>query len=418
MTTGVTHIDKQKPALGAGRVSAGKDIYIVHKLYANYGEMATIRFVRPARRWRETCKKTCINLLLVVIGWLAGLLGKRLVDQEAKLLAEGCRAIPAGHFNFDPGMVEFFGGKDGLNKAVVYQRFMAWIESNRLAGRNMWNGQPHTYNTYEQWAADIRIFHPKTIQKHVKDFEAMGLLSSHQPWKSEGKCVKHYTSPLRLADNPEQMLLGLEYKTPRVGAEDSDLITTQNPTAHKPSTQTAKTTTPTLMGTRTRRAGVVAEFPNHIPNTELPEKKTEIPEARLDPDERDISDQKVTAATAAYTPLIPRVPPCPADDEPTDQDLTTEVETKSSGDTPPVDVPSYAHIFAIADSEVRRWIEREPDRLAAWCAYAAGEEGVKKPGGFVRAAMRGGGMPPKAPRDRNTDGQSYIIDEYADFIEH
>lgn len=374
-----------------------------------FGEMTTIQFFRPAGRWRENCMNTCRNLLLMIVGWLAGVLGMRLVDREAKLLPDGCRIIPAGHFNFDPAMVEFFGGKDGLNKAVVYQRFMAWIESNRLAGRNMWNGQPHTYNTYEQWADDVRIFHPKTIQKHVRDFEAMGLLSSHQPWKAEGKCVKHYTSPLRLADNPQQMLPGWEDKTPRVGAEDSVLITTHQPTTHKPSTRKAKTPTPTAWASRFKTAGGVGIFPNHIPDFELPEKKSEIPEARPESDEHEqFTDvgKKVEAAPAQNTPLVPQNPPFPVGDEPTDQDestplqdfLRSEIETQSSGNTPVVDVPEWMPSFftGCTHNELLQLLRRfGEDTLQSAKKYAQNPaNGVDKPAGFVRARLASGWRPP------------------------
>lgn len=392
-----------------------------------FGEMATIQLLSPAGRGRETCIKTCRIILLAIVGWLAGLLGKRLVDQEAKLLPEGCRAIPAGHFNFDPAMVEFFGGKDGLNKAVVYQRFMAWIESNRLAGRNIWNGQPHTYNTYEQWAEDVRIFHPKTIQRHVRDFEAMGLLTSHQPWKAQGKCVKHYTSPLRLSDNPQQMLPGWEDKTPRVGAEDS-VLTTQYPTAHKPSTPKAKTPTPTARKSLT--AGGVAEFPGHIPGSEPPEKKPEIPEARHWPDENEQSadvSKKVAAASAQSTPLIPRVPPCPAGDAPTDQDASTEAETASSGDTPAIDVPEWMPSFftGCTAAELVQILHRYGEGVLMDAKTYAEDAAnrIANPAGFVRARLARGWQPPKGEARSYLSGwgmrgEDYISGELADFIEH
>lgn len=388
--------------------------------------MTTIQFFQPVGRWRETCIKICRNLLHIVIGWLAGLLGMRLVDREAKLLPDGCRAIPAGHFNFDPGMVEFFGGKDGLNKAVVYQRFMAWIESNRLAGRNIWNGQPHTYNTYEQWAEDIHIFHPKTIQKHVRDFEAMGLLSSHQPWKSEGKCVKHYTSPLRLTDNPQQMLPGWEDKTLRVVAEDSDLSTTQYPTKHKPSTRKAKTTpTPAPAGfpsvTRGRKsltAGGVAEFPKHNPNLDMPEKKTDIPEGRPESDEHEQFtnlNQKVDAANAQNTPLVPRVPPCPTADEPPDQDESTEIETASSGNTPVIDVPEWMPGFftGCTTDELMQILHRfgESVLIDAKVYALDAKNKIDNPPGYVRARLAKGWMPP-VRQEAKSYHQDWMDDSY------
>ena len=133
------------------------------------------------------------------------------------------------------------------------------------------------------------------------------------------------------------------------------------------------------------------------------------------------ADEHESATAIQGNPTIPGVyspPPVPRAPSPTG-DEPTEEETKSSGGTRPVDVPEHAQIFAIPDAEVRGWIEREPARLAAWCAYASGGNGVKSPGGFVRAAMRAGGMPPPKPvRFDNTDGRAYITGELADFIEH
>lgn len=389
-----------------------------------FEEMTTIQFFRPAGRWRENCIFTCRNIGLSIVGWLAGLLGMHLVDQEAKLLPPGCRAIPNGHFNFDPDMVDFFGGKDGLNKAVVWQRFMAWIESNRLAGRNIHDGQAYTYNTYDQWAADIRIFHPKTIAKHVKDFEAMGLLSSQQPWKSEGKCVKHYTSPLRLSDNVQQMLPGWEDKTPRVGALDSDLLTTQYPSTHKPSTRKAKTPTATARGHKPQAAGAVAIFPNHIPDIEPLEKKTEIPEGRPPSDEHEQFNAAPISSTG--TPTIPGVyapPPVPRDPLPTG-DEPTDADTKPSEDTDPIDVPEWMRGFftGCTDGELMHLLHQfGEETLNAARKYAENQTNrIDNPPGYVRAQLAKGWQPPAGQGIRydHTDGRAYITGELADFIEH
>jgi hypothetical protein len=366
----------------------------VLKLYANLGAMTTIQLIRkPFRRIKQYCTFLCTLFTY----WLCARLGLKPVAADAQLLPPGCRAIPAGHFNFDPDMVEFFGGKDGLNKAVVWQRFIAWIESNRLAGRNMRGGQAYSWNTYTQWAADIRIFHPKTIQKHVLAFEAMGLLSSQQPNKRDGDCTKHYTSPLRLSDNPEQMLLWSEHKTPRVVAEDSDLLTTHNPATHKRSIRNGKTPATPARPRPSKTAGAVAIFPNHIPDVEPPERKAEIPEQRPPSDEH---EQFTAVAPAAFpsvidgTPTIPGVyppPPLPRDPLPTG-DEPTEEETVSSGNTPEIDVPEWINIFTARDWEIDGWLKIDFDRLQAWCEYAPDHS---LGGGYVRMMMRGKQWPPK-----------------------
>lgn len=377
-----------------------------------FGEMATTHFLRPAGRWWENCINICRNLALFIVGWLAGLLGMRLDDQKAKLLPDGCRAIPAGHFNFDPDMVDFFGGKDALNKAVIYQRFMAWIESNRLAGRNMRDGQAYSWNTYEQWAADIRIFHPKTIQKHVKVFEAMGLLSSQQPNKRDGDCTKHYTSPLRLSDNLQQMLPGWEHKTPRVGAKDSDLLTTQYPATHKPSTRKAKTPATPARASRFKTAGGVAIFPNHIPDVEPVERKAEIPEQRPASDEHEqfTSVDKLPTIPGVYPPpLIPRSP-SPTGDEP------TEEETQSSGNTPEIDVPEWMPSFftGCAPDELVQLLHRftEPVLLDAKKYAENPANRIDNPPGYVRVQLARGWRPPVGQAAKSYH-QDWMDDSYA-----
>ena len=49
----------------------------------------------------------CNDLCIRILSWLVGLFG-------FGLLPPGCRAIPAGHFNFDPAIAVWFGGKDGV----------------------------------------------------------------------------------------------------------------------------------------------------------------------------------------------------------------------------------------------------------------------------------------------------------------
>lgn len=392
----------------------------MHKLYANYEVMTSITLFRvPLGR----IKQFCVFLSTLLLEWLCGKLGMKPVAADAELLPRGCRAIPAGHFNLDPDMVAFFGGKeahDAINKAIIYQRFAARIESNRRAGRNMRDGQAYSYNTYDQWAAEIHIFHPKTIQKHVRAFEALGLLSSEQPWKHEGKCVKHYTSPLRLTDNPEQMLLWSEHKTPRVGALDSDDSTMHYPTTHQPAIRNAKTTAASARARKPVNAAAVADFPNHIPDVEPPEKKTQIPEARLESDEH----EQFTAI--AGTPTIPGVyppPPVPRSPSPTG-DKPTEEETRSSGATPEIAVPGWMPDFftGCTEDELMHLLHQfGEETLNAARKYAENPDNhIENPPGYVRAQLAKGWRPPAGQGIRfdNTDGRAYITGKFADFIEH
>lgn len=350
---------------------------------------------------KSTVGQYVINFMTLFAHWLNAQLGIR-------ELPDGCRPIPSGHMNFDPALAVSFGGKDGVTKAIIYQRFMGWIESNYSRKHNIRDGLAWSYNTYQQWAADIPFLHFKTIQRHVLDLEAMGLLTSKQFDQSDGNPRKYYSSPLRLADGPEQMLLPLESLTPKGGTRCSALNNTEA-AIQKPSTLKAKTPTPARAITQFGGVGV---FTGHIPDSEMPEKMPEAPEpasARHDrSDMEGVDETRPTQARGANAPSPVPPPPSHPDD-------TTEDGEK----TEPI-IPVHAQIFAIADAEVRGWIDTEPERLEAWCSYAAAQSSLYSPGGFVRTGMRIKGHMPPAQKSKfyEVTGHDYVTGDFADFIEH
>lgn len=228
----------------------------------------------------DLCKMLMRFLRLMVLK-LCGLL-------NIALLPEGCRAIPAGHFNFDPELVEVFGGKkahDAINKAIIYQKVLAWIQHNEQHGRNRRDGLTWSYNTYPNWARDIHIFHQKTIEKHIRDLEAMGLLCSQQPDKADGNLTKHYSAPVRPSDGLSIRLLWSEHKTPMVGALDSDL-TIEKPAINNRAMDNPQPT-PNTARARKPLTGGVADFKAPLDNRDLPEKKPSTVELREAADEGD-----------------------------------------------------------------------------------------------------------------------------------
>lgn len=373
----------------------------------------------------ELCKYL-VTLWTSFLSWLVGWCGGRLVP-------DGCRVIPVGHFSFDPAIVELLGGsqaRDRVAKAIIYQVIQSWIESNHQHGRNERDGQTWSYNTYSQWAEAIPFFHQKTIEKHIRDLEALGMLASRAFNKRKGNRTKWYTSPLRLLDGFDVRVLWSEREALMVGVKDSVDSSMNYGAIHNAPMPQEKTPTPA----RAHDGGVFSmrvETKATLPSSQIAEAQLEIDEHEMAIPFVDISDWD-----DVYAPPPFRDPP---PDYPTDVTVyvavngqtlygpvyghETETETVSSGDTPPLVAvngqPEWVGIFTAVDWEIQKWLDHDRERLEAWCKYAQVQENVQSPGGLVRTFMRGKSWPRKQKRMFDySDGQSYITGKYADFIEH
>lgn len=352
---------------------------------------------------RDFCNDLCIRILSSIAAWF----GLRLVAANATVL-------PRGWMMFDPAVAE----QIGINKAIIYQTISGWVAHNLRKQRNIIGGRAWSYNTIPAWGSLFKWLHPDYVGKLIREMENTGLLVSAKLAQNKSVQTKYYSTEAGIKPpyEAEQLSLwpGESLQMGRIKAPDDSSIGTPKSPSSIPNFQT-----PTPTPARARRwlgGGVLRGL---IPGLEMPEKRAAIPEAvAIRRDGGDLEDVYETRATRTKTHPPVAQPPFP--DDTTERGDTTEEETKSSGDTKPVDVPPYAQIFALADAEVRGWIAQDGERLKAWCEYAAAAESVREPGGFVRAAMRIGGYWPPAvkPKFYTPTGQDYITGELADFIQH
>lgn len=326
----------------------------------------------------QSCNDLCIKIVIRILSWIASLVGLVVVAPD-KVLADGCRQIPTGHFNFDPSLAE----QIGLPKAIIYQRIAGRIDSNRKYNKNLIGDQIWSYNTYPQWAKDIRLYHQKTIEKHIRELEALGMLNSAQFDQVKGNPRKYYTSPLRLSDDLEQMLLWPESRTPEVRAHESALSSLNSPAMNKPSTIKAKTPTPTAPAYAAMHVGDVVQF--GIPTGDLPEGKKQTPEVRDAQDEHEAYDFQGSGANAsAAIPLTPVSAPPPS---------PPEVDT-----TPDEPAPTWMDTFfnGCSPSEIDKLVrEYGEDVLRDAKIFAENPRNkIDNPAGFVRAQLAKGWRPP------------------------
>lgn len=380
-----------------------------------FGEMTTIHFFR-ARQQR--LKLFCIFLCTFAARWLCSKLGLKAVPTEATVL-------PQGWLMVNPALAE----EIGINKAIIFQYIDGWVQHNRRHNKNIKDGRAWSYNTIPKWASAFSWLNERYVGKLISELENDGRLLSAKLAKKASDQTKYYsTAAGEISDFDAQQLSlwPVENMTlrGRKTPHDSSIDTAKA----NPSTRKAKTPTPTARKSLT--AGGVAEFPGHIPGSEPPERKPEIPEGRHWPDENEqfaATSKKVEAATGQNTPLIPRVPPCPAGDAPTDQDESTEVETASSGNTPAVDVPEWMPSFftGCTGDELVQLLHRFGEGVLMDAKTYAEDPAnrIANPAGFVRARLARGWQPPKGEARSYLSGwgmrgADYISGELADFIEH
>lgn len=81
----------------------------------------------------------------------------------------------------------------GLNEAIVIQQIHYWLEINRKAHKNFYDGVYWTYNTYEDWQLQFPFWSIKTIKTTMKKLECQGLILTGNYNKLKMDRTKWYT---------------------------------------------------------------------------------------------------------------------------------------------------------------------------------------------------------------------------------
>lgn len=346
----------------------------------------------------------CNDLCIRILSWMAAWFGMRLVRADEPTL-------PRGWMMFDPALAK----EIGINKAIIYQKISGWVAHNLRKQRNIIGGRAWSYNTIPDWGELFKWLHPDYVGKLIRELENSGLLVSAKLAKNKSIQTKYYSTEagIKHPHEPEQLSLwpGESLQMGRIKAPDDSSIETSK---NKPAFPKRNLTT-TPARALAMFSGV---FRGVFFGSEMPEKKSTIQEAAAARfDSSDHEDVYETPATRANTPSPVAPRPFP-DRVPSQPDDTTETGESTEEDISAV--PAHANIFALADAEVRGWIAQDGARLQAWCEYAAAQENLNSPGGFVRTAMRiSGHMPPVVkPKFYNPTGNDYIVGAYADLIQH
>lgn len=64
----------------------------------------------------------------------------------------------------------------GLNESIVIQQIHYWIENNKKAKRNYYDGYYWTYNSFEEWQKEFPFWCLRTIKTIFKKLENKGIL--------------------------------------------------------------------------------------------------------------------------------------------------------------------------------------------------------------------------------------------------
>jgi len=212
--------------------------------------------------FKDLCNQLCIRMrqmahprIVQAATWLAAKAGKRVVDADAVLLPEGCRAIPMQHYDVDP--VVLLQLKDG-NRAILHQKMKNWQRSNQQTGKHwfMKGDQWGTKSDPKHWHKEVFPFlNVRTVKAMIADLVEASLLVVDGDW----------CQPLKVEfSGVEQMTLdfGKDFQQPRK-VFHSSIESTSNSGKAKVSKQTLKSAG--------ARKDAVADF--HIP-----EHREQIPE--------------------------------------------------------------------------------------------------------------------------------------------
>lgn len=242
--------------------------------------------------------KSLMNCLRKLVLWLCALVG-------VAVLPEGCRAIPAGHFNFDPALALERGGRDGVAQAIIHEKIHGWLLHYEKRGRD------YVYNNIDQWSEQLPFWHKGTVRKHIHELVECGYLDRERPGIS---APSYYKQPVtKDSDGANQMLLWGDEKSLTV-ATKADHLQDTTPTRHKPPMVKRSITPPTpARATKPLNGGGVATFPPPRDDRDLPEKRPATPELRESSDEGDASMQasaiEGTPATSKVSRPIPSSAP-------------------------------------------------------------------------------------------------------------
>jgi hypothetical protein len=72
----------------------------------------------------------------------------------------------------NPGLVRVFG----LNEAILLQQLHYWLEINRKAQKNFYDGYTWTYNTYQDWGDQFFFWSIDTIKRTIRKLENAGVI--------------------------------------------------------------------------------------------------------------------------------------------------------------------------------------------------------------------------------------------------
>lgn len=108
----------------------------------------------------------------------------------------------------------------GLNEAIVLNQLQYWIEKNKRAGNNYYDGRYWVYNTYEDWQKqDFEYWSVKTIQRIFSKLESIGLVISGNYNKMPMDRTKWYTIDYEML---EKMAENIEKSTIRTNCPNAN----------------------------------------------------------------------------------------------------------------------------------------------------------------------------------------------------
>lgn len=239
----------------------------------------------------------CIHFMRIFTMWLCARLG-------IAVLPTGCRPIPAGHLNFDPAMAREFGGRDGVNRAIIYQYIANWVIYNQEHGKNYVDGRFWSYNSGRAWADKIQLWESNTVEKHIRFLRDEGVLDASAMNAHKGDQRLWYTLPSPVerkeSNGGTQISLPLDSNDGMGGrkeSNDSSVSQTSNPQpAIKNGSSSSRAHTD---------AGGVAQFPKHdLDPKEFSEPKPELRDAA--PSEDGSREEQASPPVApAPSPAVP-----------------------------------------------------------------------------------------------------------------
>jgi hypothetical protein len=152
----------------------------MHKLYANYEDMATNQLFRvPYRRIKQYCTFLCT----LFTNWLCARQGLKPVAADATLL-------PKDWLMVNPALA----AEIGINQAIIFQKIDGWVEHNRRKGKNIKEGRAWSYNTIPTWGKVFCWLNADYVGKLIRDLEKEGRLLSAKLAPKPSDQTKSYST--------------------------------------------------------------------------------------------------------------------------------------------------------------------------------------------------------------------------------